>query len=114
MKEAAHLIRRNGGTSRHIQLFANGVRRVTLDFYGESWHSYTIIPRSLMIAGIRHRRSQGAQYHDCDWWTLVDGLDRWIAPEGYGGPGRPFAREPHRIYGSRRYVVICQSGGLDI
>lgn len=114
MTELTKTIHCNGrGDRRCIQTFKGGIRRVTIDFHGESWTSYLIIPRAALIAGIR-RRHLGTQYHDCDWWTLIPGIDSWVAPAGRGGPGRPFAGEPHRINSSRRYMVIAQSGGLDI
>ena len=102
------------GLRRCVQTFSHGVRHVTTRYRGESWHTYLIIPRAALIEGIRRRRSQGAQYHDCDWWTLIPDIDRWVRPAGCGGPGRPFAREPRRMRSSRRYMVISQSGGLDI
>jgi hypothetical protein len=98
---------------RTIQLFTRGIRRV-IHGDAECWTTYLIIPRAVMVAGVRSRRAAGAQYHDCDWWTLVDGLERWIRPAGESGPGRPFAGSPVRIRSSRRFVVIAQSGGLDI
>ena len=98
---------------RVLQRFSRGIRRVCLGD-AESWTTYLIIPRAAMIAGIRARRAAGAQYHDCDWWTLLTGLDRWIRPAGGGSPGRSFAREPVRMRSSRQYVVIVQSGGLDV
>ena len=102
------------GRRRCVQTFNHGIRRVVHDnYYADSWTSYLIIPRAALIEGIR-RRFRGAQYHDCDWWTLIPGIDRWVRPAGYGGPGQPFASEPTRIDSSRRFMVIAQSGGLDI
>ena len=109
----ADLDSRNG-TRRCIQTFSHGIRRVTTRFRGESWHSYLIIPRSALIEGIRRRRRMGAQYHDCDLWTLIPDIGRWIRTASYGGPGRSFASEPNRHGTSRRFKVIAQSGGLDI
>jgi hypothetical protein len=114
MKELTKTIHDSEGTRRCVQTFTYGIRRVTKDYHGESWHSWLIIPREALVAGIRRRRAAGAQYHDCEWWTLIPGLERWIAPAGYGGPGRAFAREPHPMRYSRRFMVISQSGGLDI
>lgn len=98
---------------RTIQLFTRGIRRVVVGDR-ECWTTYTIIPRAAMVAGVRRLRANGRQYHDCDWWKLISGMDRWIAPGGYGGPGRAFSNDPHRMRSSRRYVVYAQSGGLDV
>lgn len=103
-----------GTTRRCVQTFTRGIRCVTFDHGGESWTSYLIVPRQTLNAGIRHRRAGGAQWHDCDWWSLVPGLDQWGCPAGNGGPGRPFANAPHRCRSSRRFVIMGQSGGLDI
>ncbi len=114
MKELTKTIHDSENDRRRcVQTFDHGIRRVTVDFYGEAWYSYLIIPRAALIEGIRRRRSQGAAYHDCDWWTVIPGIDRWIANGGPGGPGRTFAREPRRSESSRRFMVIAQSGGLD-
>ena len=114
MKELTKAIHTsNRGVKRCVQTFNGGIRRVTTDFYGESWHSYLIIPRDALIDGIRKRR-RGAQYHDCEWWTLIPGIERWFSPAGCGGPGQSFANDPHQVGASRRYMVITQSGGLDI
>ena len=100
------------GTHRTIQTFDDGLRRVILQ-HRESWSSYMIIPRSLLVAGIRRRRARGAQFHDCDWWTLID-CSQWTSPAGNGGPGRAFASEPQCYRRGRRFVVIAQRGGLDV
>lgn len=115
MKEVSRVIRDNGnGTRRCVQTLTGGIRRVVVDYRGESWHSYLIIPRDVIIAGIRRRRAQGRQYHDCDWWQVLPGLERWIASVGHGGPGRAFAHEPSILRRCRRFLVIAQCGGLDI
>jgi hypothetical protein len=104
------------GDRRVIQRFSRGIRRVVLGD-SECWTTYLIIPRAVMVAGVRARRATGAQYHDCDWWTLVpgmDGLGGWLSIASHGRPGGAFANEPVRIRSSRRYVVIAQSGGLDV
>jgi hypothetical protein len=114
MKELSKSVYGHGDRRRCVQTFDHGVRRVTFDHCGESWFSFLIIPRASLVEGIRRRRSQGAQFHDCDWWTLIPGLDRWVRPAGYGGPGQPFADTPARLRSNPRYVVISQRGGLDI
>jgi len=112
MTELTRITRQHDRYQRHIVKFAQGIRLVVHD-RGDCWTSYIIIPRAVLIEGIRRRRARGAQYHDCDWWTLVPGLDRWVRPEGSGGPGRAFASEPW-IERNHRYVIVHQSGGLDV
>jgi len=114
MNKLTETIHTTGNTRRCVQTFSQGIRRVTFDRGGESWTAYMIIPRRALIAGIRKMRQHGAQYHDCDWWTLVPDLDRWFRSAGYGGPGQAFANEPYRYGQSRRFIVMAQSGGLDI
>lgn len=100
-------------TRGRIQLFSHGCRRVVRGDR-ESWSAYLIIPRAVLVAGIRARRAAGAQYHDCDWWTLAPGLADYIQHAGCSGPGLAFASEPCRLRSARHSVVIAQHGGLDI
>ena len=103
---------RDNGTT--LQLFDQGIRRVVRGD-SEAWHTVLIIPREALIDGIRRRRAAGAQFHDCDWWTLIKNIGRWVANEGGSGPGRPFARRPFVSKSrNRRFFVIQQTGGLDI
>ncbi len=114
MKELTKTTSASRGTRRCVQTSSDGIRRVTTQWRGETWQSHLIIPREALIEGIRSRRAQGAQYHDCDWWTLIPSIDRWIRPAGYGGPGRAFAHAPSLTKSSRRFIVVSQSGGLDV
>lgn len=83
--------------------------RVVVSGDSESWTVYAIIDRRRALR----------YFH----WLVEEGYDRddamhsatkpqWSAH--YRAPGYAFAHEPWRRHRSRRYIVVAQSGGLDI
>ena len=78
----------------------DGDLRITIHSWGESWTRYVLIPRP---AAGRLRKSGD--------------VERWIAPvtgeSSYSPTGRAFWGEP-RVIRRRRFVVVEQSGGLDV
>ena len=101
-------------TERVVRLYTGGVREVVKgDWDGEWWHRYLIIPRRLVLNALRDLRKNGCAISD--WWeVLPQGASELIRSESHSGPGQSFARVPYRIESSRKFVVIYQSGGLDI
>lgn len=101
--------REHGDVTRHVAIYRGGVRVVINTFHGESWTTYVIVPRPMVIAALRRwgRPNDIAE-------LLPESASQYLGPEYYGGPGRTFYRAPCRILSSRRYVVYAQSGGLDI
>lgn len=95
---------------RTIAMSEGNIRTVC---YGDSecWRKFVIVPRQYMIDRIRARRAAGAQYHDCDWWTLIPIMFR---SAGYGGPGQYFSGEPYRYHQTRHVVTFYQTGGTDV
>lgn len=83
----------------------DAIRMVVYDD-GESWRRYLILDRKKVCDGLRRIRTQTSRR-------------RWyIYPEWYPyyrGPGYGYAHEAYRVAKqSRRFVVYCQTGGLDI
>lgn len=101
-------------TDRVVRMYTGGVREVIkADSNGEWWNRYIIIPRRLVLIEIRRIRKERRRYWD--WWEVLPaGASQLIESERYSGPGHPFTRMPYRIESSRKFVVIYQSGGLDI
>lgn len=105
-------------TDRVVRLYTGGVREV-INHYGngESWSRYIIFPRLLMLNEIRKQKARGRIRIDSwtFWDLLPEGPGRLIHLESYRGPGQPFAHRPNKIRTrSRKFIVIYQSGGLDI
>lgn len=106
-------------TERVVRLYTGGVREVVKgDWDGEWWNRYVIIPRRLMLNEIKRIRklTNGARFIDgWEWWDLLpEGASKLIRSASYSGPGSSFTNEPFKIKSSRKFIVIYQSGGLDI
>ena len=101
------------GTDRVVRLYTGGVREVIkADSNGEWWHRYIIIPRRLVLAYARRIRRERRL---SEWWEVIPpGASELIGSEHYSGPGKSFTRMPYRVESSRKFIVIYQSGGLDI
>jgi len=102
-------------TERVVQLFTGGIRVVTQGDR-EWWSRYIIIPRRLMLNEIRKLRAKGCTIvGSWNFWELLpEGASELIGYESYSGPGASFTRAPHKARSSRKFVIIYQSGGLDI
>lgn len=103
-------------TERVVRLYTGGIREV-VQGDREYWSRYIIIPRRLMLNEIRKLRADGCAIIGCwDFWQLLpEGANEMIRHEGYGGPGAPFTHAPCKVKTrNRKYVIIYQSGGLDI
>lgn len=100
---------------RRVTVTPEGIREVlTWSEYGESWSGYIIVPRELVNQEIRKLRAGGQRPSVMYWWEYMPKYARErIMPEGCGGPGQPFARKPW-YRATRRWVVMYQSGGLDV
>lgn len=99
-------------TDYTLDLYPDGIRVIT--HQREDWWSrYVVIPRATALRYVRRLRlGHGKPLHDCGWTAwLPEGI---LDPEYYGGPGRPFVHRPIRLTYSRRFLVISQTGGLDI
>ena len=91
---------------------------VRLVVYGdrESWTRYLILDRAELVKTVAAYRRRGAQ----PWAAAALARPFWA--ERYGGPGQSFShcpwkmkrKAPGRPFTARRYVIIVQSGGLDI
>lgn len=109
------------------------VRTVMKVWQGESWTRYTIVPRQYFITKIRkmyaaqkRHASQLSEDHASAYWrdprkfclprTGALGIaSEWIIDCHWHGAGSSFARKAYvRRGGNRKYVVIVQTGGLDI
>lgn len=105
-------------TERVVRLYTGGIREVIhYHGYGESWSRYVIIPRRLMLNEIRKLRDKGAiivgQWNF--WELLPEGASELIRYESYSGAGQSFTHRPYKVRSrSRKFVIIHQSGGLDI
>lgn len=103
---------------RDVKLFSDGSRRVV---HGdrECWSAYFIYPRELILGRLRklmaHTRQRGSKYSysSHELWEMLPTTNEPM-PGGYGGPGQSFSREPTRMRSSRRFIVLAQSGGLDV
>lgn len=114
---AEHISEAARDTQRVVRLYTGGIREVVNVYHhGESWSRYIIIPRRLMLNEIRRLRAQGCTIiGSWSFWELLpDGASGLIRMEHYGGPGAPFVHLPCRWRSSRKFIVIYQSGGLDI
>lgn len=100
-------------TERVVRIYTGDVREVIkADSNGEWWNRYVIIPRSLVIDYVRKIRSER---RISEWWEVIPpGASSLIGSEHHSGPGQPFTRMPYRVESSRKFIVIYQSGGLDI
>lgn len=107
-----------GKTVRVVRVYTGGIREVTHSYHhGESWSRYVIIPRRLILNEIRKLRAEGAiivgQWNF--WELLPEGASELIGCESYSGAGQSFTHRPFKVRSrSRKYVIIYQSGGLDI
>lgn len=109
------------------------IRTVMKNWHGESWTRYTIIPRQYFITKIRKmyaaqkRHALGlSDAHVEAYWrdprkfclprsSTIGLASEWIVDCHWSGAGSAFAREAYVMKRSnRRYVVIVQTGGLDI
>lgn len=76
----------------------DGDLRITIHSHGDAWTRYIVVPRP------------AAQ-------RLPAVMEQWVAPwaaeAGYSPTGRAFWNEP-RIIRRRNFVVIQQTGGLDV
>lgn len=108
-----------GHTERIVRIYTGGIREVVhIYHHGESWSRYIIIPRRQILNEIRKLRERGCPIagHWTFWELLPEEVsNQMIRSESYGGPGRPFTHRPYKVRSrSRKYIVISQSGGLDI
>lgn len=103
-------------TLRSVRIYTGGIREVFHQWHGESWSRYIIIPRRLVLNEIRKLRAKGcAIVGNWNFWELLpEGASDLIRSETNGYPGGPFVRAPYKMKSARKFVVICQSGGLDI
>lgn len=107
----------DGHYSRIVRQYTGGVREVLRSHHGESWTRYIIIPRRLILNEIRKLRKLGCKVvGNWNFWELLpEGASELIRCEYYSGPGQSFAHRPCKVRSrSRKYVVIYQSGGIDI
>ena len=97
---------------RAVRLHSGGIREV---FVGDSeyWSVYIIIPRKTVLAEIRKLRAKGFRRFDA-YDHLPESATDLLRCEGYGGPGRAFVNRPFKYKSSRKFVILSQSGGLDI
>ena len=102
-------------SARLVRLYTGGIREV-VHGDSEAWSRYIIIPRRLVLNEIRKLRAKGcAIVGNWNFWELLpEGASELICSESNGYPGGPFVRAPYKAKSSRKFVVICQSGGLDI
>lgn len=102
-------------SARLVRLYTGGIREV-VHGDSEAWSRYIIIPRRLILNEIRRLRAKGCQViGSWNFWELLpDGASELIRSETNGYPGGPFVRAPYKMKSARKFVVICQSGGLDI
>lgn len=101
-------------TERVVRIYTGGIREVIhCCANGEYWSRYIIIPRRLVLNEIRQLRKKGCKVVGF-WELLPEGASELIRYESYSGPGRSFTHAPSRQKSSRKFVVIYQSGGLDI
>lgn len=104
-------------SDRIVRLYTGGIREVVhCCANGEYWSRYIIVPRRLILNEIRKLRAKGAiVIGQWDFWELLpEGASELIRSERYSGPGQSFTHRPCRVKSSRKYIVIHQSGGLDI
>ena len=111
MEEVSRVERehQDANVMRTIINYRSGVKKECMDFHGESWTVYTIIPREIINHLIATYRSEHQSMPD--FWNV---MYRFVRPEYYGGPGRAFWNEANYKCANRRYVVLVQSGGLDV
>ena len=75
----------------------------------ESWTRYLVLDRDECLRIFRDCRQRGMTRSaslltaTCPYW-----------PQQYGGPGTGFQHVAHQHANNRRYLVIRQSGGLDV
>lgn len=82
----------------------------------ECWTRYLILDRAELVKAVAAERRRGAQ----PWAAAAMARPFWA--ERYGGPGQSFSHCPWRMmrkgpgrpFVRRRFIVIVQSGGLDI
>jgi hypothetical protein len=97
--------------SRTINRYSDGTIVVTMSWAGESWIRYVAVSRKHLLAKVRTMRKSGYQYNEI---KVAELLPDMFWPVRYGGPGQAFQRKPYRFRSNRRYIVYCQTGGLDI
>ncbi len=103
-------------TERVVRLYTGGIREVTQGD-SEYWSRYIIIPRRLILNEIRKLRAKGCTIiGSWNFWELLpEGAAEMISSEHYSGPGSSFTMAPYKLRTrSRKFVVVYQSGGLDI
>lgn len=112
---AEHITEGQRDTQRVVRLYTGGIRVVTQGDR-EWWSRYIIIPRRLVLNEIRKLRAKGCKIiGSWNFWELLpEGASELIGMEHYSGPGASFTRAPHKVRSSRKFVIIYQSGGLDI
>lgn len=100
---------------RAVRIYTGGIREVSHG-NAEYWNRYIIIPRRLILNEIRKLRAKGCSIiGSWNFWELLpEGASELIGYAGNSGPGGSFVREPCKIRSARKFVVIYQSGGLDI
>ena len=108
------------------------IRTVHRNYQGEAWTRFTIIPRKYFLTKIRKMHaaekrwasslsnSQRSQYwRDPRDFTIprasVIGMAaNWVVCCSWRGAGTAFAGDPQVIKRTKNFIVIAQSGGLDI
>lgn len=74
----------------------------------DSWTRYIVLDRRKILARVKQERRKGVRWNLIGWIAYPN----WCATES--GPGGPFRGFPSRIANNRRYIVVAQSGGLDV
>lgn len=83
--------------------------RLVIHYYGggESWRKYLILNRRKILYDLKRAKTKKAKEFVVDNYK-----PGWY--DYYRGPGYGFAREPYTCHKNKRFIVIAQSGGLDI
>ncbi len=102
--------------SEHLSQIHPAAVRLVIIGDREWWHRYLILDRAAVVEAVSRERKQRP------WANPVDvARPQWC--ERYGGPGQSFSRPPYTVRQKpgtggrllrRRYLVIGQSGGMDI
>jgi hypothetical protein len=77
---------------------------------GDYFENFLIRSRERVLNRFRQLRSWGYPMQQAYHIAMLEGLE----PQHYGGPGRQYVRQGHIHTINRRWVVLRQTGGLDI
>jgi hypothetical protein len=83
--------------------------RFVISYYedGSAWTRYIILNRRKILYDLKKRNTRRGKEE-----IVVNYKPSWY--NYYRGPGLGFAGEPFLLKKNRRFITICQSGGLDI